>query len=77
MDPWAEAEWMKRFRALAVGRIAVIVTHCLTTAMHTDIVHVMVEGRVVESGHHSELMARGGLYAQSWTTEAPVCVRAE
>jgi hypothetical protein len=34
--------------------------------MHADIIHVMEDGCIVESGSHAELLARGGRYAQSW-----------
>ena len=66
MDPWAEAEWMNRFRALARGRTAIIVTHRFTTAMQADVIHVMHEGRIVESGPHLDLLAAGARYARSW-----------
>jgi ATP-binding cassette subfamily B protein len=69
MDSWAEAEWLERFRALARGRTAVIITHRFTTAMRADIIHVMQEGRIVESGRHDELLARGGIYCASWSAQ--------
>lgn len=69
MDPWAEAEWIDRFRSLAHGRTAILITHRLTTAMRADEIHVFSEGRVVESGSHEELLRRGGLYAQSWVRQ--------
>ena len=69
MDPWAEADWLTRLRALAAGRTAIFITHRFTTAMHADIIHVMDSGRIVESGCHQELLARGGRYAQSWATQ--------
>jgi ATP-binding cassette subfamily B protein len=74
MDSWAEADWLDRFRDLAAGRTALIVTHRFTTAMRADVIHVMAEGCIVESGRHDELLARGGAYARSWaaqTREAP------
>ncbi|MGH9832654.1 MAG: ABC transporter ATP-binding protein, partial [Blastocatellia bacterium] len=69
MDSWAEAEWMRRFRRLAAGRTAIIITHRFTTAMQADIIHVMVEGQIVESGTHRQLAACGGYYAKSWTAQ--------
>jgi ATP-binding cassette, subfamily B, bacterial len=69
MDSWAEAEWMRRFRKLAEGRTAVIITHRFTTAMQADIIHVMIDGKIVESGSHSRLASCGGYYAQSWKAQ--------
>jgi ATP-binding cassette subfamily B protein len=69
MDSWAEADWFERFRAMVTGRTGVIVTHRFTIAMRADVIHVMNDGKVVESGCHHELLARGGLYAQSWRAQ--------
>ena len=69
MDPWAEADWLDRFSRLAKGRTVLIITHRFTTAMHADVIHVMAEGRIVESGSHAELLAQGGQYAQSWAAQ--------
>lgn len=66
MDSWAENDWMSRFRDLVAGRTAVIITHRFTTAMQADIIHVMHEGQIVESGSHAELIRQGGRYAFSW-----------
>src|SRR5581483_5773221 len=69
LDSWAEADWFDRFRALANGRTAIIITHRFTIARRADMIHVMDAGRIVESGNYEELLARGGLYAQSWTAQ--------
>ena len=69
MDSWAEAKWLARFRKLVEGRTAVIITHRFTTAMQADMIHVMDEGQIVESGSHAELLAQAGLYAQSWRAQ--------
>jgi ATP-binding cassette subfamily B protein len=69
MDSWAEAEWLERFRGLAQGRTTLMITHRFTTAMHADVIYVMQHGSIVESGSHRALLARGGLYAQSWQTQ--------
>jgi ATP-binding cassette, subfamily B, bacterial len=66
LDPWAEADWLERFRQLAAGRTAIIITHRFTTAMHADVIHVMDRGRIVESGSHQRLLEQSGLYAESW-----------
>ena len=69
LDPWAEADWLDRFRRLATGRTSIIITHRFTTAMHADVIHVMDHGRIVESGSHQRLVEQGGLYAESWSRQ--------
>lgn len=69
LDPWAEAEWLGRFRQLTAGHTAIIITHRFTTAMHADVIHVMESGRIVESGAHHELLLQQGRYAESWTRQ--------
>ncbi len=66
MDSWAAAAWLERFDKMAEGRTVLIVTHRFTTAMHADVIHVIDQGRIVESGTHQDLLALGGRYAQSW-----------
>ena len=66
MDPWAEADWLRRFRELADNRTAIIIPHRFTTAAFADVVHVMDDGKIVESGRYDELVSEGGRYARSW-----------
>jgi ATP-binding cassette subfamily B protein len=66
MDSWAETEWLKNFRRLAEGKTVLVITHRFTTARHADVIHVMDDGRIVESGSHTELLAQGGRYAAAW-----------
>jgi ATP-binding cassette subfamily B protein len=69
MDSWAEAGWFDRFRQAAAGRTTIIITHRFTTAMRADIIHVMQDGRIVESGSHEQLLALAGQYAGSWARQ--------
>ena len=69
MDSWAETDWVNRFRDLAHGRTAIIISHRLTTAMRADMIHVMDHGAIIESGSHRELLERGGRYAEAWSAQ--------
>jgi ATP-binding cassette subfamily B protein len=70
MDPWAEADWLERFRRLAEGRTAIVITHRFTTARIADRIAVMAEGRIIEQGTHDELLTGGGRYAAGWIAQA-------
>jgi ATP-binding cassette subfamily B protein len=69
MDSWAEADWMDRFRDLTSGRTALIITHRFTTAMRADLIHVMSDGKIIESGTHQNLLLQRGHYNASWTRQ--------
>jgi ATP-binding cassette subfamily B protein len=69
LDPWAEADWVERLQAAVKDRTAIVITHRFTTAMHADLIYVMIGGEIIESGSHSELSERGGPYAQSWRSQ--------
>jgi ATP-binding cassette subfamily B protein len=69
MDSWAEADWMDRFRDLTSGRTALIITHRFTTAMRADLIHVMSDGKIIESGTHQNLLLQQGRYNASWTRQ--------
>jgi ATP-binding cassette subfamily B protein len=66
MDPWAESDWLARFRKLAMGRTAILITHRFTTAAFADMIYVMDQGKIVEAGNHQQLLKAGGRYAASW-----------
>jgi ATP-binding cassette subfamily B protein len=70
LDPKAEAEVFDRFHELAKGRTAILISHRLSTVRSADRILVMAGGRIVESGHHRELVERAGLYAQLFETQA-------
>ncbi|WP_443333570.1 ABC transporter ATP-binding protein [Streptomyces sp. CB00455] len=68
LDLATEAQVNRATDRLAGKRTTLVVAHRLTTAARADRVVVMDRGRVVEDGTHTELLARGGRYAELWRT---------
>ncbi|NOT46200.1 MAG: ABC transporter ATP-binding protein [Acidobacteria bacterium] len=69
MDPWSEVDWFDRFREMVAGKSGIVITHRLTIAMRADIIHVIDQGRIIESGTHRELLERNGFYSASWKAQ--------
>ncbi|MFE8987341.1 ABC transporter ATP-binding protein [Streptomyces collinus] len=71
LDARAELEVFERIRALAdSGQTVVLITHRLASVRHADLVHVLDQGRLVESGTPEELLATGGVYAELYALQA-------
>ncbi|MCX4719534.1 ABC transporter ATP-binding protein/permease [Streptomyces virginiae] len=68
LDLATEAQVNQATDRLAGKRTTLVVAHRLTTAARADRVVVMDRGRVIEDGTHTELLARGGRYADLWRT---------
>ncbi|MFJ5519852.1 ABC transporter ATP-binding protein [Streptomyces griseoluteus] len=68
LDLATEAQVNQATDRLAGRRTTLVVAHRLTTAARADRVVVMENGRIVEDGHHTELLARDGRYAGMWRT---------
>ena len=56
--------------ARANGAITILVSHRFSTVRMADVIIVVADGRIVESGNHSELMRRAGLYAELYELQA-------
>ena len=63
-DPDNETKVQVAFEVLAKGKTLIMIAHRLSTVKNADCIYVMQNGTVTESGTHSELMERGGVYAQ-------------
>jgi ATP-binding cassette subfamily B protein len=66
VDNETEAAIQRSLSQLVVGRTSLIVAHRLSTVRHADTIHVMDDGRIVESGTHEALVEKGGQYAELW-----------
>jgi ATP-binding cassette, subfamily B, bacterial MsbA len=64
LDTESERAIQTALAALMKGRTSVVIAHRLSTIMHADVIHVFDRGRVIESGRHDALLAKGGLYAR-------------
>jgi ATP-binding cassette subfamily B protein len=70
LDAEAEAEIFGRFRALARGRTAILITHRFSTVRMADRIAVFEAGRLTECGTHAELLAADGRYARMFRIQA-------
>lgn len=70
MDAKAEAELFERFHELAQGRMAILISHRLSTIKMADRIFVVDRGQIVEQGTHDHLMQQQGLYATLFLTQA-------
>lgn len=64
LDGYAEYDLFCQFRAMAVGRTTILISHRFSTIGMADRILVLDQGRLVESGSHAELLAHNGHYAK-------------
>jgi ATP-binding cassette subfamily B protein len=69
LDSESEALIQAALEPLFEGRSSLVIAHRLSTILKADKILVLDEGRLVEEGTHSQLLARGGLYAHLYETQ--------
>ncbi len=66
LDPRTEGELMDALKHLMGKPTTLIVAHRLTTVHHADVIHVLQDGCIAESGTGPELLDKRGLYHEMW-----------
>ncbi len=69
LDSESEAAVQRALDAALEGRTSLVIAHRLSTIRNADQILVVDDGRIVQSGTHAELLARGGLYADLYRTQ--------
>ena len=69
LDSESEAAVQQALRTALEGRTSLVIAHRLSTIREADQILVIDEGRIVERGHHEELLEAGGLYADLYWTQ--------
>ena len=69
LDYENEAAIQRALDVVMRGRTSLVIAHRLSTVLAADVIFVVDDGRIVESGRHATLLARGGLYARLYRTQ--------
>jgi ATP-binding cassette subfamily B multidrug efflux pump len=55
---------------LMAGKTVIAIAHRLSTIAAMDRLVIMEQGRIIEDGTHTDLLTRGGLYAELWARQS-------
>ena len=69
VDTRTEEEIQRAMDRLMVGRTSFIIAHRLSTIKNADLILVMKDGDIIESGNHAELMEKRGFYADLYNSQ--------
>jgi len=70
LDSKTEDEILATLDRLARNRTTITIAHRLSTVVNSDLILVLDEGQIAESGTHEQLLERGALYADMWYRQA-------
>ena len=70
LDSEVEAAIHEQLDSLMEGRTVIAIAHRLSTIARMDRLVVMDQGRIVETGSHVDLLAKGGIYARLWQRQS-------
>lgn len=70
LDVDSENEIFNYILRLAVKKTAILISHRLSSIIECDHIYLLQDGKIAEEGTHRELMARGGLYAELFNSQA-------
>lgn len=69
LDSLSEALIKDAMQVVRRGRTSLVIAHRLSTVINADLILVMDEGRLVESGRHEDLLEQDGMYADLYQTQ--------
>ncbi|MDA1191849.1 MAG: ABC transporter ATP-binding protein [Candidatus Poribacteria bacterium] len=69
LDSESEQVIQKSFDRLRQDRTAIVIAHRLSTILHADLILVIDDGQVLESGTHAQLIERNGIYTRLYETQ--------
>ena len=69
IDTRTELKIQDAFAKMMQGRTSFIVAHRLSTIKTADTILVMKDGHIIEQGTHSELLQKGGFYAELYQSQ--------
>ena len=69
IDTMTEIRIQKAFQKLMEGRTSFVVAHRLSTIKESDVILVMKDGHILETGKHEELLEKKGFYAQLYQSQ--------
>ena len=74
LDVSTEKRILDQLRTLACDRTTLLISHRLSITADAHRIFVLMDGIIVESGTHPELLARNGTYAEMWRTQEQAAV---